>query len=224
MDGIHDFGGMHGFGRVVPEPNEPFFHADWERRIFAMTTVMGFVTLTGDDQFRREIERISPKQYLNSSYYEKWLESTISIAKEFGLTTEEELAGGPVAPIPDNLSGNPPAVAEEVWDNIHAGASQSMPESDVPQGFQIGDRVRTLAQMGTGHTRLPRYARDKIGTIEGAWGTFIYADANAAEYKHQPVHLYTVVFDAQDLWGDEAVNGDSVVLDLFEPYLLSIEG
>jgi nitrile hydratase len=224
MDGIHDFGGMHGFGKVEPEENEPFFHADWERRIFAMTMVMGFVTLTGDDQFRREIERMGPAHYLNSSYYEKWLESTISVAKEFGLTTEEELSGGAVAPIPEKLKGNSPAVASEVWDNIHAGASQSMPDSGVPQRFQIGERVRTLAQMGTGHTRLPRYARNKIGTIEGAWGTFIFADSNAAEYRTDPVHLYSVAFDATTLWGNEAADGDSVVLDLFEPYLLPAAG
>lgn len=224
MDGVHDFGGMHGFGKVEREENEPYFHAEWERRIFAITMVMPFITLNSDDQYRREIERIHPAHYLNSRYYVKWLESTISVAKEYGLTTEEELTGGPVAPIPEKLKGNPPAIAGEVWDNIHAGASQARPGSSVPQGFQVGKRVRTLAHMGFGHTRLPRYARDKIGTIEGAWGTFIYADAHAAEYKTDPVHLYTVAFDARELWGNEAAKGDSVVLDLFEPYLMPTEG
>ena len=221
MDGIHDFGGMHGFGKVEMEDNEPYFHADWERRIFAITMVMGFVTLTGDDQFRREIERMDPAHYLRSHYYEKWLDSTLSVAKEFGLTTEEELAGGAVAPIPEALQDNPPAIAREVWDDIHAGASQAMPDSGVTQRFRFGERVRTVAHRGDGHTRLPRYARGKIGTIEGAWGTFIYADANAAEYRTDPVHLYSVAFDARDLWGDEAARGDSVVLDLFEPYLMA---
>ncbi len=223
MDGIHDVGGMHGFGKVEREENEPFFHADWERRVFAITMAMPFITLTGDDQFRRQIERMDPAHYLHSSYYEKWLESTISIAKEFGLTTEEELSGGAVAPIPEKLKGNPPAIASEVWDSIHGGASQAMADSGVPQRFQPGDRVRTLAQMGFGHTRLPRYARGKTGAIEGAWGAFIYADAHAAEYRTDPVHLYSVAFDARDLWGNEAADGDSVVLDLFEPYLMAAE-
>ncbi len=219
MDGVHDCGGMHGFGTVEREENEPYFHAEWERRIFAITMAMPFITLRSDDQYRREIERMGQARYLNTSYYEKWYEATSSIAKEVGLTTDEELTGGSVAPIPANLRGNPPAIASETWDNIHAGASQSMPGPDVLQRFQIGDHIRTLAQREAGHTRLPRYARNKTGTVERAWGTFIYADAHAEEYKKEPVHLYSIVFDARELWGDEATNGDSVVLDLFEPYL-----
>ena len=30
MNGVHDMGGMDGFGKVEPEPNEPVFHTDWE--------------------------------------------------------------------------------------------------------------------------------------------------------------------------------------------------
>ena len=219
MDGIHDCGGMHGFGPVDREQNEPFFHADWERRVFGLTMAMPFVTLTGDDMFRREIESMSPEYYLRSSYYEKWLVGCVSLALEFGLTTDKELDGGVIAAIPATLKDNPPAVAEEVWDNIHGGASQAMPEATVAQTFTVGDQVRTLAHASGTHTRLPRYARDKIGQIESAWGTFIYADANAAAYKAIPVWLYTVVFDAADLWGSEAKPGDTVTLDLFEPYL-----
>ncbi len=224
MDGIHDCGGMHGFGEIEREENEPYFHAEWERRIFAITSVMSFVTLTGDDQYRREMERMEPGHYLRSSYYEKWLDATISIATEVGLTTEDELAGGPIGPMPEALTGNPPAIASEVWQNIHAGASKAIPDSGVPQCFQTGERIRTRAQMGHEHTRLPRYARNKVGTIERAWGTFVFADTNAAENRQVPVHVYSVAFEATDLWGEEASDGDSVVLDLFEPYLLPLDG
>jgi nitrile hydratase subunit beta len=222
MDGIHDCGGMHGFDQVERETDEPFFHSDWERRAFALTMAMPFISLTGDDQFRREIERMSPTHYLDSSYYEKWLEATISLAKEHGLTTDDELTGGAVAPIPEKFKDNPPAVAEEVWDNIHFGASQALPDADVPQKYSVGDRVQTVANLGSGHTRLPRYARGKTGTIESAYGTFIYADSNAATYDPSPVHLYTVVFDATELWGEEGAAGDSVTLDMFEPYLMRV--
>ena len=94
---------------------------------------------------------------------ENEIHRALNVAKEFGLTTEEGMGGGAVAPIPEKVKGNPPAIASEVWDNIHAGASQAMADSGVSQRFQPGDRVRTLAQRGFGHTRLPRYARGKTG-------------------------------------------------------------
>ena len=219
MDGVHDFGGMHGFGKVEREENEPYFHAEWERRIFAITMVMPFITLNSDDQYRREIERIHPAHYLNSRYYVKWLESTISVAKEYGLTTEEELTGGPVAPIPEKLKGNPPAIAGEVWDNIHAGASQARPGSSVPQGFQVGKRVRTLAHMGFGHTRLPRYARGKAGVIDRDHGAHVFPDSNAHSRGEAPQHLYSVRIEARELWGEAAGGRGAVYLDLWDSYL-----
>ena len=80
MNGIHDLGGMHGLGPVVPEPNEPVFHEPWEGRAFALfagTFVFAGYTV---DEFRHAIEKIEPAHYLESSYYEHWLHAFEEVA------------------------------------------------------------------------------------------------------------------------------------------------
>ncbi len=92
MNGAHDLGGMDGFGPVVPEPNEPVFHAEWERRVMAMTVAMGFTGNWNIDMLRRARERQDPADYLSRSYYEIWLHGLESLLAEKGLVTAEELA------------------------------------------------------------------------------------------------------------------------------------
>lgn len=91
MDGIHDMGGMHGFGRIVREDDEPTFHHEWEKRAFGMSLQaadsVGFV----DDQLRRSIERIPPESYLKESYYELWMRSLEAILEEKGVLTSTEI-------------------------------------------------------------------------------------------------------------------------------------
>ena len=41
MNGVHDMGGMDGFGKVEVEANEPAFHEPWEGRVMAMVRAMG---------------------------------------------------------------------------------------------------------------------------------------------------------------------------------------
>ena len=41
MNGLHDVGGMHGFGSIQIEHDEPVFHEPWEGRVFAMALAMG---------------------------------------------------------------------------------------------------------------------------------------------------------------------------------------
>lgn len=208
MDGIHDLGGMHGFGPIEREADEPVFHARWEARMFALASAVPFVVPFGDDQFRREIERMAPEHYLRSSYYEKWLASVTALLREHGVL--DGAARAWPAPLP----------AERVEAAISAGASQACPEATAaPRRFAIGDRVRTRRHMGRGHNRLPRYARDRIGTIERVHGAFVVADKNAASGDRTPETLYTVRFDAVELWGDEALPGDQLSLDLWDLYL-----
>jgi len=222
MDGIHDMGGMQGFPAVAREDDEPVFHSNWERRVFGMTNMLPVVIGGSDDQFRRDMERMPPIDYLRSSYYEKWLFSLETLAGRAGLLSEAEIAAGKaIDPVPEAYREAQPARAEEVWDAIHAGASQAMPEAEgVAQRFEVGARVLTKPVMGFGHTRLPRYARNRVGTIESAHGSFILADAHAATDKPAADFLYTVVFEARDLWGEEAAAGDSLTLDLWDSYLL----
>src|SRR3954469_7544131 len=92
MNGAHDMGGMHGFGPVVREENEPVFHADWERTVFAMNRAVRARGLTNIDESRHGIERMPPAEYLAASYYERWLSSLERNLVDKGIVTQEELA------------------------------------------------------------------------------------------------------------------------------------
>ena len=85
MNGIHDMGGMHGFGPVVVEPNEPVFHAEWEKRVLGMTYMIVGFGWTNIDAFRHAIERIDPVNYLSVGYYGRWLASLERLTVEVGL-------------------------------------------------------------------------------------------------------------------------------------------
>ena len=91
MNGVHDMGGMDGFGPVVREANEPVFHAGWERRLFAMVNLAMRAAEVNIDEFRHAIERIPPGKYLASSYYERWLAALETLLVERGVITREEL-------------------------------------------------------------------------------------------------------------------------------------
>lgn len=219
MDGVHDLGGMHGFGPVEREPDEPVFHARWEARVFALTSALPFAVPFGDDHFRREMERMAPADYLSASYYERWLAAIIALLDERGVLDPSVLDGAAAAgPLPDGL--NPPLTAAAVRDVIAAGASQAVADApDAPHRFRIGDRVRTLRILGPGHTRLPRYVRGRIGRVVAERGCFIFADANAAGSGPAPQQLYSVEFDARELWSEEAAPMDTLRLDLWDSYL-----
>src|ERR1051326_5872861 len=91
VDGIHDLGGMQGFGPVGHSPAEPVFHEQWEARARAlMEVVLGAIGPTGGE-FRHAIERMDPGHYLTSSYYEHWLTAAATLAVEHGLLTREDL-------------------------------------------------------------------------------------------------------------------------------------
>ena len=90
---------------------------------------------------------------------------------------------------------------------------------DVPAKFKTGDRVLTRNINPVGHTRLPRYARGRHGTIARDYGVFIFPDTHALGEGMQPQHLYSVHFSAVELWGDQASSRDGVYLDLWDDYL-----
>lgn len=208
MNSIHDMGGMEGFGPIRPERDEPVFHAEWERRMFALSGATAFAVGFTDDHFRREIERVPALEYLEASYYELWYRSITSLVVEHGLL-------GPGRP-----QGVGPALAPaDVERNAAAGFSTRMPEVAVAAGFKVGDRVRARNLHPTGHTRLPRYARGRLGQIHADHGVFSFADSNARGDGPAPQHLYTVMFAARELWGPEAPAADKLYLDLWEAYL-----
>ncbi len=216
MNGIHDMGGMHGFGPVPIERNEPLFHADWEARAMAMTVCMASWKRWNIDASRYARERIPPRTYLNYGYYERWLHALTQQMLDAGLITENELrTGEPAGGAPD---GKAPLDPDGVRTMLRTGGPSER-EVSAPPRFKPGDRVHTLNRHPEHHTRLPRYARDKSGVIVMQHGGHVLPDTNAVFAGENPEHLYAVRFSARELWGAEASERDTVTLDLWESYL-----
>ena len=207
MNNIHDMGGMDGFGPIEREADEPVFHAEWERRMFALSFGIAVAAAIDDDHFRQEVERIPPATYLKASYYELWFRAHSALLRQRGVLDAGKPAGL-----------NPPLAARDVENSIEAGASTRMPAEGVVARFAVGDAVIARNIHPTGHTRLPRYARGKRGVIHADRGVFSFADSNARGDGPCPQHLYTVAFTADALWG-ESRGRDAIRLDLWEAYL-----
>lgn len=214
MNGIHDLGGMHGFGPVRPEPDEPLFHADWEARVLALTLAMAAWGRWNLDASRHARERIPPARYLNDSYYERWLDGLERLLLERGLVTEQELFSGQ----PQGAPAEPPLKAAEVAGLLQRGGPTTRHLEAAPR-FQVGQRVRARNLHPVGHTRLPRYVRGHNGEIVLTHGGHVFPDSNAHFQGEQPQHLYSVRFSARELWGPDAPARDSVTVDLWEAYL-----
>ncbi len=224
MDGIHDLGGMHGFGPVVREQNEPPFHAPWEATMVAIQHAVGGrgQNLLNIDEFRHGIERMGNAEYLSTTYYEHWLDGVTRVLLEKGVLSAAELAQRtdffverPDAPAGAALSGPPPAVRRPVQ-RFMPGTER---EPAGPPRFRVGDAVVTHNMHPIGHTRLPRYARGKRGIIHRCHGTHVFPDTNAHGQGEQPQPLYSVQFEAGELFGPAAEPHQLVYLDLWEPYL-----
>ena len=218
MNTVHDMGGEQNFGPVVAEPNEPPFHHAWERRVFGMTLAMGGARLWNLDQSRFSRESLPPAKYLSSSYYEIWLEGVTRLMLERGLVTAEEIADGkPRAPAA-KLSV---LAADQVAAALMRRRATEREPSNAAR-FKAGDAVRTKNLHPRSHTRLPRYCRDKPGAIARVHGVHVFPDANAIGQGEQPQWLYSVRFEAHDLWGPDTTAG-AVYVDCFEPYLVILD-
>lgn len=216
MNGIHDMGGMHGFGPIDPEPDEPVFHADWERSVYGLAAAMGPVADWTLDADRHALECIPGQRYLRLPYYGKWFVTMSRLLVEHGYITEEELESGraqATARTVDRI-----LEAKDVERYVNAG-SRSDRDVDRPAKFGPGDAIRALNVHPRGHTRLPRYVRGHDGVIERIHGCHVFPDTNAHGEGEQPQWLYSVRFAAAELWGAGQPGRTDVCLDLWEPYL-----
>jgi nitrile hydratase beta subunit len=161
-------------------------------------------------------ELIPPAEYLRMSYYEKWYAGLVKLLEGRGLVAHGEIESG--KPTSGSSKAAPPLTAEQVPTARHRGASTSR---DVPVAahFQAGQPVRARVINPTGHTRLPRYARGKLGAIHLDHGVFVFPDTNALFQGEKPQHVYSVRFAARELWGEQAKPQDCVYLDLWDDYL-----
>ena len=216
MNSVHDMGGMHGMGPIEYERDEPVFHAPWEGRALALVVAMGAWRKWNIDTSRHSRERIPAADYLRMTYYEKWIAGLVTLIQESGLVTPAELESGRPAPV--SAKATPPLRAEAVAATLRKGNPVTR---DVPVAarFKPGDRVRARNIHPVGHTRLPRYARGRLGTIERDHGVHVFPDSNAHFRGEKPQHLYSVRFAARELWGETASPRDAVYVDLWDDHL-----
>jgi len=220
MNGIHDMGGMHGFGSVEREADEPVFHHAWESRVFGMFIAAQVPVPQGK---RYKIETIAPQQYLTSSYYERWMQACIQACIDAGVLTDEELASRisdlrehPDTAIPQRE--DPEGRARWI-ERMRTSRPIRREAGRTPQ-YAVGDAVRVRNIHPLGHTRLPRYVRGQSGVIARFYGFHDVQDhvrppgANAP-----PEPVYAVRLEAQALWGQDAEPNGALYIDIWERYL-----
>jgi nitrile hydratase beta subunit len=216
MNGGQDLGGTQGHGPVEPEPKEPVFHAEWERRAFALTLAMGMPGGWNIDMSRFARENRKPVEYLSMSYYQIWFAGLETLMAERGLVGSDEIDAGhtlrPAKPLKRTLS--PGDVAQVLY---RGGPTER--ETNSTAKFKAGDKVRTKNLNPLTHTRLPRYVRGHTGVIERVVGCHVFPDSNAMGAGENPQWLYTVRFDGRELWGADADPSVKVSVDAWEPYL-----
>jgi nitrile hydratase subunit beta len=220
MNGVHDMGGLQGFGPVLPEANEPLFHADWEKRALAVTLAIGAGGQWNIDLSRSARESLPPATYLGSSYYAIWIRALENLMAERSLATREEMRSG----TPDRTPTPPFRVlrADAVDASLARGTPSERP-TERPARFGPGDRVLARNIHPQGHTRLPRYVRGHVGTVVLVHGAHVFPDRHVSRtlppFDEDPQWLYTVAFDARELWGAQADPQARISVDAWEPYL-----
>jgi nitrile hydratase beta subunit len=224
MNGIHDVGGMDGFGKImyVKEEEDTYFTHDWERLAFGLVAgcMAQGLGMKAFDEFRIGIEKMRPVDYLTSSYYGHWIATVAYNLVETGVLDAEELEERtkvfmekPDTKIPRRED---PKLVKVVEKALLEGLSPVREVSSVPR-FEVGERIKTRNIHPTGHTRFPRYARGKYGVIDEMYGAHVFPDDAAHRKGENPQYLYRVRFEGEELWGVK--QKDSVYIDLWESYL-----
>ncbi|MEH0554033.1 nitrile hydratase subunit beta [Streptomyces sp. B21-101] len=224
MNGVFDLGGTDGFGPINPTPEEPPFHAEWEKAAFAMQLAGFRGGWFSVDSFRHGIELMDPVVYLSSPYYEHWLHSFEHHGITKGHIDPAELdrrtryyLDNPDAPLPAHEPD--PELVEFVDAVVTCGAPAERP-TDKPMRFAVGDVVRVRGDAPPGHTRMARYVRGKVATVVAHRGSYVFPDASGNERGEDPQHLYTIQFDGAGLWGDEYADPNtSSTFDVWDPYI-----
>lgn len=209
-----DLGGRPDDRPVAPEANEPVFHAAWEARALALTLAMGATGCWNIDMSRSARETLP--DYAHLDYYRIWIAALEKLLRERGLVTADEIDAGrvlhPALPVPRVLR------ADQVAAVLAAGAPTERAANRAPR-FAVGQAVRTCAEAPEHHTRLPGYARGRTGRIGQVRGAHVFADAHAQGFGEEPQWLYSVDFDARELFGPDADAAACVSVDAWEPYL-----
>ena len=217
MNGIHDMGGMDGFGPVEPEENEPVFHHRWEGRVYALNRAVRRWGRGRDwPAFRFVLENIPPADYLRMSYYERWFHMIVTWLRGSGLVSDAELA---------SRRADPEAATPQVLPSADTGSlGFGRLDTEVRARFRPDDRVRARNLHAPVHTRQPRYVRGRVGTVVEDFGVYALQDSDAEGRQpcDRPQHVYSVRFESEELWGDRGAARDAVYVDLWEEYLEAV--
>jgi nitrile hydratase beta subunit len=216
MNGVHDMGGMQGFGPVVRESDEPVFHAAWEGRVIALRRILGAMGRVRQQGFRPALETLPPADYLGHSYYLNWLDAFTKQLLDAGLVTLDELTSGKMS---EPLSSPVAKLTPQEAAAIPFRKPVRPDKAEQPKRFAIGQSVRVRNLNPSGHTRLPRYVRGKLGSIVANRGIQPLADTDAHNLGAHPQYVYGVRFAARELWGEQASPRDSVYVELWDSYL-----
>jgi nitrile hydratase beta subunit len=219
VNGVHDMGGMDGFGKVEPEPNEPMFHTEWEGRVLAMVRAMGAAGAFNIDTSRFYRETLAPDVYLSSSYYKKWLLGLEDLLLDKGYIAAAEVAAGHAVEPAKPLKHGKFKLDDVERVMVRGKFGRAAPAT---AKFKPGDRVRAKNMHPATHTRLPRYTRGHVGVVERNLGCSVFPDSAAMEAGENPQWLYTVVFDGAEFWGPDADPTVKISIDAFEPYLEAV--
>lgn len=216
MNGPHDVGGLHGFGPVRPDPDEPVFHHEWEKRALALHVGLGLAGAYNLDEYRYARESLPPAEFLAASYYATVVAGVERMATAHGLVAPDEIASGRSL----RASGPPPRplAPDAVADALRSGRPSER-DAPRPARFAVGEVVRAKNMHPVTHTRLPRYVRGHVGVVTALHGCHALPDSQAHGQGDDPQWLYTVRFTGAELWGRDADPTLSVSIDAFEPYL-----
>ena len=208
MDGVHDLGGVEGFGPVAHHADsdtyKPVFKESWEHLPYTLAFVaFGPAQLFSLDEARYATERIAPVQFMGMGYWDRILTSVITLYAEKGVITKDELeeaAGGAV----------PVAMTRTV---------PGRPARPAGNGYQVGDKIRVRDEHVSGHVRAPGYTRGKRGTIvHRTTKAFPFPDSAGHAMPAEAEPTYHVRFENGELWGEGAGKG-AVYVDLWQSYL-----
>ena len=222
MNGVHDMGGMHGFGTIPREEGREPFHAEWEGRMFGVLLALGSHGVHDPGGLRAAQESMEPASYLGFGYFERWLRVTERALLEKGYLTLEELnqrtAELDARPDAVILRREDPETTARLMQAVHARSPSSREGGSAPI-FRSGDSVRVRNLHSPGHTRLPGYVRGKLATIARLHGIYDFHDAAPEGTHNPPQPVYSVRFEAEELWGEAAEARQSLYLDMWQSYL-----
>lgn len=215
MNGIHDMGGMHGFG---PVQREAHGHTEWELHVIALNRLSQKQGYYNIDEFRYGIENMQPSHYLRSAYFERWLATVEYNLIEKGLLTRDELDSRTEQLRRQTETDRPEHIPAGHVQQTLQGLPDTTSSSLEPR-FAVGDTVLVRNSHPTWHTRVPRYVRGKRGVIHLVHGPAPFPDTHAHGLGKNPQNVYNVRFDAPELWADSAEPGQILYIDLWESYL-----